>query len=147
MKKFIAAALAGIALTASALPKDEDIWTFIASNLGTGDRYSIQNKSAEITKNDNGIPVIAVRSRGVDKNGNVTPYRWYVPLNHCDIGQGIVVIMDPHGNYIDKAPFAFGSGTVAGSIAEVMCSVAESMLKEEQSKPSKPRQSGTGPSI
>jgi hypothetical protein len=131
MKKLIAAMIASLALTAHALPKDEDLWTYIASHA-SGDRFSILNKSGIITKNDNGVPVVAVKGRIVAKEGGgITPVSWYVPLESCDAGQGVLVITSPMGDYIDNTQFAFGSGTIAGIIAEVMCGAAEKMLKNK----------------
>jgi hypothetical protein len=138
MKKFIAAMVASLAFTAHALPKDEDIWTFIASDSSGNDRYSILNKSGVLTTNDDGIPIIVVQGRIVSKGKHTQPLAWYVPLAHCDNGQGVIVITKTTGEYVDKAAFAFGSGSLAGLIAEVMCGGAEKMLKDKTTPPQEP---------
>jgi hypothetical protein len=37
--------------------------------------------------------------------------------------------MTPSGDYLDKALFAFGSGTIASGVATVLCGAAEEMIK------------------
>jgi hypothetical protein len=135
MKKLIAALIASLAFTAHALPKDEDIWAPIATDATNGDQYSIQKRSGILTKNDNGVPVVAVQGRIMSKEGSPRALSWYVPLQHCDAGQGILVIATVTGDYLDRAPFAFRSGTIAALIAEVMCNGAEKMLKENTTTP------------
>ena len=141
MKKFLIAGLAALSLSAIALPTDADIWTFIASDNTNGDKYSILNNSGELSKNDNGYPVIFARGRIVKADGTAEAQAWYVPLDQCKRGQGFIVVLDQQGKYLSRAQFAFHSGTIGGFLSEVMCGSAEQMLKEQavpaQKKPTK----------
>jgi hypothetical protein len=147
MKKLLALAVTSLALTVSALPKDEDLWTFLAADNSNGDRYSVLNKSGTLTKNDNGIPVITARGRIVSKSGTTTPQMWYVPLEHCTAGQGSIVIMDATGNYLSASQFAFNSGTIGGHIAEVMCGAAEKMMTEQPAQAPRPQKKPAGTNV
>jgi hypothetical protein len=150
MKKLIAALIASLAFTAQALPKDSDIWSLVATDANNGDQYSIQNGSGMLSKNDNGVPVIAVLGRILSKDNVPHPLSWYVPLQNCDTGIGVLVIMTPTGDYLDKAPFAFKSGTIAGLVAEVMCGAAEKMIKNGVAPVPNPQQkkpASNGPSV
>lgn len=142
MKKLIVIGAIALSMaSAFALPKTDDLWILAATDSSTGDRYSVFKGSGNITKNDNGVPVFAVRGRVVKKSGDTIPQMWYVPLESCSAGTGPLVLMDFNGKYLAETTFAFGSGTVGSGIAELLCAAAESALTPSQSKPAPKKQS------
>lgn len=135
MKKLLVTLFASLALTVQALPKDSDLWVELATSVDSGLVYSALRGSGELTKNDNGVPIYAVRGRVVSKNDNTTtPTMWYVTLESCTRGQGLLVIMNGSGKYLSNAKFAFGSGSVSAAIAELLCAAAEVETKPNSNK-------------
>jgi hypothetical protein len=145
MKKLITLLATTLALSAYALPKAEDLWVS-AATAADGTDYSVLKGSAGVTKNDNGLPVVAVRGRIVKSNGDITPQMWYVPLDDCLRGQGTFVIMDANGAYQGNSQFAFSGGTIGSMIAEVLCTVAEKIMNETPSQQKQPTKKSNGPS-
>ena len=126
MKKLIIAAVVALsAITANAVPKQEDLWINIARSDEDGTVYHGLRDSGHFTNNDDGYPVYAITGRTV-KDNSINGRMWYVLLEQCVAGQGYLVTTDTQGNFLFNTKFAIGLGTVASVIAETICNIAES---------------------
>jgi hypothetical protein len=137
MKKIIASTLLSLSLSSAfAVSGADDAWVQVASE-DNGTSYDILKGSVNITKNENDIFVVAGRSRIVAPDHSVMPQIWIVPLSHCDAGKGSLFIANLSGKLQGTSQFAFGTGTVGADIAEVLCTVAEKIIIENQNNTQK----------
>lgn len=140
----IAAAITLSSIAANALPKDSDLWYFVASSDTNGVQYSALKGSGHFAKNDVGYDVYVATGRGVETNGHTNAIMWYVPVESCPLGRGFLVTMDTNGKFLFNTEFALGSGTVASYIAETLCVAMESTKEDVTTKPAaKPTKKST----
>lgn len=138
MKKLFLIALTALSFTANAVPKDSDLWSTLAQSPDDGTIYSILNGSGRITQNDDNVPIVAATGR-MQKGNDKHSVQWYIPIEHCDQGQGVLVVTRLDGTYITNTQFALGLGTIAAVIAETMCNAID-ILKSKQPQPEKKKQ-------
>lgn len=108
-------------------------WVLVAKS--TTMEYSIKAGSGKLVENDSGVKVISALGKAYNKETRkVDPSIWYVPLSHCKIGRGNFVVTDVLGNYQSEHQFVFGIGSVAATIAETLCAVANLDKDGEKNK-------------
>lgn len=137
MQKFLISLLAFFSLWASAAPTDSDLWTAVAKD-SNGIAYFILNGSLKVVESS-GTQLVVVTGRAVDTNNEPVGLYWYVPMQHCDSGKGIIGTADLRGNTLFQSDFVFGIGTVASFVAEVMCKAVDDTKNVDKQK-SKPKQ-------
>lgn len=83
--------------------------------------------SERVTTNRGGTPIVAITGRSIRKaNKTITLEQWYVTTQHCADRQGKLITADMNGEVRGNVEFFFGLGNVASTIAEVVCSFANS---------------------
>lgn len=86
--------------------------------------FYIQVGSSRITNNDDGVKVIAVNGKQSNNaTKRITTVQWYVPIRHCLLKRGKLIVTDTVGKYLSEHDFIFGSGNIASSISEVICRI------------------------
>jgi len=123
-KTLIAAALALSSLTASASE-----WTKVAGNVDV--EYSMKNDSVEMAENNRG-DVIVVGLGKIDRLNvpSIVAY-WYVTMTTCSDKYGMIIVTNLDGKMTEEVPFALSQKTMASSIGNVLCSVAELFNKNK----------------
>lgn len=97
--------------------------------------YAIKKGSLEFTATKGGESVILVLGRAFDlKTSEVSFEKWYVTGTDCGKEMGPVVTLDMSGNYKFENDFVFSGGSVASSIAEVICLVGLDVANKQNSK-------------
>lgn len=74
-----------------------------------------------------GKKIVAAEGRVTSKQTNqITFSKWYVEVDHCRAGYGKVVTVSMDGDFKFDNEFVLNGGTVASSLAEMLCyAVAE----------------------
>lgn len=76
----------------------------------------------EFGKTRSGKEMVVATGRTVDKKTKrITFEKWYVLVDHCRAGQGQLTTVDMDGAYKYETDFMFKGGTVASSLAEMLC--------------------------
>ena len=124
--------LAATLIACASISVNAQEWIKVAE--GNSITYSIQAGSVEIAKTRRGDTMVV----GTGKASNATTNKhigelWYVKAKDCVLGRGKLVTLDPSGEFKHENDFVNGLGTVASTIAEVLCSVAVSMSKQTSS--------------
>jgi hypothetical protein len=108
-------------------------WVDVAAS--GSDTFSIKTDSFRITTTDGGKQAARVIGRDVDSSTTqVSVEIWYVTTPECDNGYGNLVTLDIDGNFKYENPFADGAGSVASSIAKVICGVYEQKKRDAAQK-------------
>ena len=128
MKKLIIAML-----LAAGVAHAQTEWVQVAKS--TTMEYSIKAGSSKLVENDSGVKVIAALGKAYNnQTRKVDPSIWYVALSHCKLGRGNFVVTDVLGNFQSEHQFVFGIGSVAATIAETLCAVANLDKDGEKNK-------------
>ena len=70
-----------------------------------------------------GTQVVVAQGRVTDKKTTVVTFqKWYVSVTDCRAGNGKLVTLDMEGNFQGENDFVLHGGTVASSLAEMLCS-------------------------
>jgi len=97
--------------------------------------WDIKPGSFEFSKTKAGVPIALVvgRTKNPDTS-QISLYKWYVTINDCKKQMGSIVSLNIDGTYFHENEFVFGSGNIASSLAETICSVAEYSEKRASEK-------------
>ena len=79
--------------------------------------------SLKISTNNSNETVATAMGRFTGKDRKVEFEQWYVRKKDCSRGAGKIVTTDLDGNFRFENDFLIGGGTVATSIAEMLCSI------------------------
>ncbi|MGC3985573.1 MAG: hypothetical protein QM777_13110 [Pseudorhodoferax sp.] len=111
-------------------------WTTVSETEMTLDH--LQNGSLSFARTRGGdIVNYVVGRRQLKKTGKVEYQIWYVKATDCAKNSGYLTTLDQKGQYQYDNDFLQGGGTVASSIAEVICGAA---LEEAHENAKKQRQ-------
>ncbi len=130
MNQLIAVAMLVLISTSAAA---QTAWINIAkSNEGIWDA---QPGSLEFSKTKGDIFIAVVVGRITDpKTSKISLYKWYVSASDCKAKMGKVVTLDISGEYKFENDFVFGSGSIATSMAELICGAADYAISEKSKK-------------
>ncbi len=130
MKKLVVAAIASLSLTTSIANNG---WSEVANNGNT--TWHIKDGSLEFRKTKGGAYIAVVVGRITDsKTSQITLRKWYVSAIDCKKKMGKLVTLDISGEYKGENDFVEGAGTIATSIADIICGAAEYSIREADSK-------------
>lgn len=112
----------------------EKKWISLAV-LDDGTKWEAKPGSFEFKKNRSGIPIAVLTGRVVNtKPSTIDLRKWYVTAGDCKNKMGKLVSLDVSGEYQHENDFLFDSGSVASSIAQFICEVAEESIKQADGK-------------
>lgn len=114
--------IAGILISTNLIAQDG--WTVIAAT--TGNKYVISglNKSYTLGTNKKGEEIAVITTKSNDKVDNkVTLNKKYVRTRDCIYKQGKIVTLTMDGEFSYENDFIFGAGSIATSIAELICGI------------------------
>jgi hypothetical protein len=92
--------------------------------LGETDRMVWEGRAGtrDFDKNRGGEPIITAAGRTREKVSNrISFVRWYARVDDCRLQYGKLVTTDMGGTFLREADFVLGGGTIASSLAEVLC--------------------------
>lgn len=125
MKKLLLATLLSIASLANAA---EPLWIYVTKS--DTDLFYIKRQSVELIKTDGGKPAVLALGLVKDNTKNTSTFVvWYVELTACNREFGKLNIADSEGTLKGSTDFAFGQGSIASILGEVLCSSAERQIK------------------
>jgi hypothetical protein len=108
-------------------------WINIASSAES--EWDIQPGSFEFSKTRGGEYIAVTTGKVIDaKTSQISLYKWYVTANDCKRKMGKFVSLNIDGTFEFQNDFVFGSGSIASSIAEAICSVADYAIKKSYEK-------------
>lgn len=114
-------------------PTIEDKWPTLAET--NSDLWQIQPGSLETTKNKGGTQIIVTTGKITNKiSRQITLRRFYVSIGDCRRKQGKLVSLSIENEYQYENEFLMGSGSVASTLAEGICSAGLKFLRESNSK-------------
>lgn len=100
-----------------------------------GTKWEAKPGSFEFTKNRSGIPIAVLTGRVVNsKPSTIDLRKWYVTAGDCKNKMGKLISLDVSGEYQYETDFLFDSGSVASSIAQFICEVADESIKKASGK-------------
>lgn len=100
-----------------------------------GSKWEAKPGSFEFSTNRNKISVAVIAGRVVNsKTSEIQLYKWYVTAADCSKKMGKLVSLGVDGEYQFDNDFMYGSGSVASSIAEFICAVADNNIKKAEGK-------------
>jgi hypothetical protein len=125
----IAAVFACVCVSANA----SSDWINIASS--GNDEWDIQPRSFQFSKTKGGEYIAVTTGRTIDaKTSRISLYKWYVTSSDCKRKMGKFVSLNIDGTFEFENDFVFGSGSIASSIAEAICSAADYSIKKADEK-------------
>ena len=129
--------IALLAVTASTLTiasaNEADKWIIVGES-GT-DTFSIKKDSFENTTTKGGEEIAVVIGRSVStKTKQISLEKWYVRVADCRAGCGQLATLSIDGEFRYENPWLEDGGSIASSIADVICSAHARISSEEQSK-------------
>jgi hypothetical protein len=96
-------------------------WILIASTDAM--KWEGRAGSWNLSKTNSGKDVSVANGRSMDmKTRAITFERWYVPVSDCRSGSGKVSTTDMAGNFKYDNEFVLKGGSIASSIADMLCS-------------------------
>lgn len=106
--------------------------------LDKTERCTFEGQSGSLefatTRGGERIAVVNVRTSCKDRPNQLELARRYVTLSDCERQRGKLVALDMSGNFKFENDFVFGGGTVATTIASVICEGARLRIKDQQNK-------------
>jgi len=96
--------------------------------------YEILAGSIRVIKAEKDSVVVGTGRVVTLTDNTITAELWAVPIAHCRVKRGVLVVLDVLGEVKSRHSFVYGLGTVAADVAEIMCRVA---LDAQTSKPPK----------
>lgn len=131
---------------ASAVYSAESDWTPVTGNDTSV--FSIKNGSVEISKNDGGETIVLGTGRISHKSTTKTVVEmWYVKLSTCARQLGKLFTADTDGKIKGTNEFAFGQGSVASRIGEILCYVATEQANKSPTDSVLPAEKGNKKNI
>lgn len=97
--------------------------------------YEFKTGSFELSKNGAGETIGAVISRTTMPDRSIRLNKKYVRTTECEAGQGKIVTLNLSGEFAYDNDFLFQGGTIASSLAEMLC-VLLAMDRDERRKKS-----------
>lgn len=110
----------------------EDPWITVGKTAESV--FSIKEGSLSIEETKGGEGVAAVLGRVNNSDGTILIRQWYVSGEHCQREFGKLVTLDTNGNFEFDNDFAFNSGSVASSIAEMICAAIREAIAQVEEK-------------
>ncbi len=118
--------LCGIGLTLACTASDAADWILLAATDDV--KWEGRSGSVEFSTNRGGVPIVSSSGRVHDlTSGRIEFERWYVTKGDCRKGYGKVVTTDMSGAYKFETDFVLDGGSVASSLAGVLCSAVAVM--------------------
>ncbi|MFT6465038.1 MAG: hypothetical protein ACJARL_001838 [Halopseudomonas sp.] len=108
-------------------------WTVLSSVEG-GYEFSIKNGSFSSTQTKAGSEIALVAGRAVSPEGAISIEQWYVTAEDCNREMGNLVTLTVDGDFSYETTFAFGAGSAASAIAQVICGANSLHLEASQRK-------------
>ncbi|PRA59128.1 MULTISPECIES: hypothetical protein [Pseudomonas] len=100
-----------------------------------GLKWEAKPGSFEFSTNRNKVSVAVIAGRVVNsKTSDIALYKWYVSAADCSKKMGKLVSLGVDGEYQFDNDFMYGSGSVASSVAEFICAVADNNIKKAEGK-------------
>lgn len=100
-----------------------------------GLKWEAKPGSFELSTNRNKVSVAVIAGRVVNsKTSDIALYKWYVSAADCSKKMGKLVSLGVDGEYQFDNDFMYGSGSVASSVAEFICAVADNNIKKAEGK-------------
>jgi hypothetical protein len=96
--------------------------------LAETDRYRWEGRAGSLEFNENkaGEQISTATGRMTNRKTNqITFKRWYVRTSDCRKGSGKFVTLDLEGNFQFDTDFILKGGSVASSIADLLCGVVK----------------------
>ena len=98
-------------------------------------RWDVQNGSFRFMTVRSGDAVAAVNGRVFTASTKrIDVYQWYVKVNDCVNRIGGMVTLNARGEFVFENDFTFGAGSIASTIAELICGVAQDQAKKASDK-------------
>lgn len=112
----------------------ETAWIHIAET-DDGTRFEAKPGSFEFSKTRGDIPVAVLVGRQFTlKSKKIDLQKWYVNAVDCKNKMGKLVTLSVSGDFKFESDFVFDGGTIASTIAEFICGVADQSIKNANSK-------------
>lgn len=109
-------------------------WISLASS-DDGSKWEAKPGSFEFSKNRSDVVIAMLAGRVVGaKHATIELHKWYVSAADCDNKMGRLVTLSVSGEYQYENDFIFEGGSVASSIAEFICTVADQSIKNASGK-------------
>ena len=100
-----------------------------------GLKWEAKPGSFEFSTNRNKVAIAVIAGRVVNpKNSEILLYKWYVSAADCSKKMGKVVSLSVGGEYLFDSDFMYESGTIASTVAEFICAVADDNIKKASGK-------------
>lgn len=125
MKKCLVTFLLGVACSA-ALPAE---WVL----LGSTDWALWEGLAGtrEVSTTRGGKPAVVAAGRVTDKKSKLITFeKWYVTVEDCRAGHGKLVTIDMDGNFKHETQFVLTGGSIASSLADMLCYVVDQVDKK-----------------
>jgi len=134
MRKDLIGLLSAISLLFSCSASAGPSWISLDENKD-GLKWEAKPGSFEFLKNRNKVPIAVIAGRVVNsKTSDIQLYKWYVSAADCSKKMGKLVSLGVDGEFQFDNDFMYGSGSVASSVAEFICAVADDNIKKANGK-------------